>query len=393
MRKLIPSTMLILMSLPGLTSCSVADMLSSNEIIEELDEIVKIEHTGDVDRIVYMEQAKVSKWYMHNSLLGPIRTPLGWTFGRRAVITLENPGQHVRDLLAALPDQTNANIVMCGAAASRFCWLAILDLNPETQVLAVDGLADVCRQLDINPFEGDFNESLIPLDAGKEETARAGLRLFAPPENGRRRADEDLTSYQIALEQISSGPLGRTDEMFRLIDDLSALYAVEPAKEPRKWIAEALKKAISYSTYAVLLGTIKSRSRRLAELRLCAMEQIRRLGGARTVPLLLAIMTASPQELAAGLSSFTRDSLVQLRLIHYCGQLKGELANTMVRLPGREQWASPTPNQFLARTILNERAYYSKVRTPAIVALTWSLGRPRVDPDPAWVRKWLEENS
>jgi hypothetical protein len=39
---------------------------------------------------------------------------------------------------------------------------------------------------------------------------------------------------------------------------------------------------------------------------------------------------------------------------------------------------------------LNEQAYYSKLRTPALVALTWSLGQPRLDPDPEWVRRWRE---
>jgi hypothetical protein len=39
---------------------------------------------------------------------------------------------------------------------------------------------------------------------------------------------------------------------------------------------------------------------------------------------------------------------------------------------------------------LNQQAYYSKLRTPALVALTWSLQRPHLDPDPAWVGQWLD---
>jgi hypothetical protein len=35
--------------------------------------------------------------------------------------------------------------------------------------------------------------------------------------------------------------------------------------------------------------------------------------------------------------------------------------------------------------------YYSKLRTPALVALTWSLRRPRFDPDPGWVSAWRQQ--
>jgi len=141
----------------------------------------------------------------------------------------------------------------------------------------------------------------------------------------------------------------------------------------------------------VLLGTIKDRDSRWIEVRLCAMEQIRRLGGPRSVPLMLATMAASPQERVAGLSWFDPDPLIQLRLIHYCGQLSGDLSEAVVRLPGRQDWEATTPTEFLARTVLSERDYYSKLRIPAIVALSWSLGRQKIDPDPAWVRKWNEE--
>ncbi|MCK5940400.1 MAG: hypothetical protein KAI24_00410, partial [Planctomycetes bacterium] len=135
--------------------------------------------------------------------------------------------------------------------------------------------------------------------------------------------------------------------------------------------------------------SIQGRDRRLAEVRLCGMEQIRRLGGPRTVAMMLATMAASPADRKAGLTQFDSDTLVQLRLIHYCGQLGPELANEVVQLPGRQDWEAASPVEFLARTVLSERDYYSQLRTSAIVALTWCLGRERLDPDPAWVREWL----
>jgi hypothetical protein len=49
------------------------------------------------------------------------------------------------------------------------------------------------------------------------------------------------------------------------------------------------------------------------------------------------------------------------------------------------------PVDFLAQTILTEQAYYSKLRTPAMAALSLALGRPSLDPDPTWVRDWYRE--
>src|SRR5690606_6122055 len=98
----------------------------------------------------------------------------------------------------------------------------------------------------------------------------------------------------------------------------------------------------------------------------------------RTVPLMLATMAASARDRTLNLPDFDPDPLIQLRLIHYCGQLTGELAQRAVQLPGREAWEAISPTDFLATTVLSERDYYSKLRTPAIVALSWSLGRPKI---------------
>jgi hypothetical protein len=106
---------------------------------------------------------------------------------------------------------------------------------------------------------------------------------------------------------------------------------------------------------------------------------------------MLAVMAASPAQRARNEPRFDPDPLVQLRLIHYCGQLQGELATTEVTLPGRKEWDSVAPVDFLANTVLTEQMYYSKLRTPALVALTWSLRRPRFDPDPGWVSAWRQQ--
>jgi hypothetical protein len=199
-----------------------------------------------------------------------------------------------------------------------------------------------------------------------------------------------LAPYRDALQALTERPLEGWIERLLLVDTLTALYTAEHDARARPWVESALRAAISHCVGGVLLRTIQGREPGLAEVRLCALEQMRRLGGPRTVPLMLAVMAASPDERARGESRFDPDSYVQLRLIHYCGQLDAETAATVVQLPGRADWEATSPADFLASTVLTEQDYLSKLRTPAIVALAWCLRRPTIDPDPEWVRQWRE---
>ena len=373
-----------------LPSCSVAVGLTSGELLEELDEIVRVDSTDNSDRqIAYAERARVSSWYMHNALLIPVRGPAAWLFGRRTEMAIENPRQHVQELLEELPDETGSDLPVSAAAISRLGWLAELDRNAQTRIIAIDGLARISQQLSLKPFEGSASNLSTSIDLDVLSLARNGIRTSRPSARG--EASGTLEPYRIALAQISSAPLPRWDDRLMLVEDLGELLASETDARARPWLTAALEQAIQHCVRGVLLGTIKDRDSRWIEVRLCAMEQIRRLGGPRSVPLMLATMAASPQERVAGLSWFDPDPLIQLRLIHYCGQLSGDLSEAVVRLPGRQDWEATTPTEFLARTVLSERDYYSKLRIPAIVALSWSLGRQKIDPDPAWVRKWNEE--
>lgn len=395
MRRTLQATVLVLPLLAG-GGCSVADVLSSDEILEELDEIVRIDGTGEARQVVYANEAMLSRDFRRLVLLAPIRTPLAWIFGRRSMQELKNPGYHVRELLRELPDETaggwftGPDLLTCAAAMTRFGWLGELDLNATTRVRSIDGLSRVSRQLGLTPFAGAFLELTTPLDATVAERARAGLRAAGPDARGESGALTAPEAYRDALAAITSQPLASFADRLVLVEDLGVLYAQERDPAARPWVRDALRAAMSHCVRGVLLRAIQGRSRRLAEVRLCAMEQIRRLGGPRTVPLMLATMAASPAERASGAAPFDSDSLVQLRLIHYCGQLDRELSETVVRLPGRQDWEATSPVEFLARTILSEQDYYSKLRTPAIVALTWCLGRETLDPDPAWVREWID---
>jgi len=373
------------------SGCTVADNLSANEILQELDGIVRIDGTGAERRVVYVSRAEVSNWYMRAFLLLPMRGLLGWAFGRSDQQTLEHPSQHARELLRELPDEIGSDLLLCAYSCSRFGWLAELDRNPETRVMGIDGLATISGRLELDPFGGSFEEFGVPADAARVDVARNGVHAARPEVRaGQAWTMTSLEPYRTALQALTERPLEHWTARLLLVEDLTGLYADERDDRARPWVESALRAAITHCVRGVLLRTIQGRDPDLAEVRLCALEQMRRLGGPRTVPLMLAVMAASPAERARGDSRFDPDPMVQLRLIHYCGQLDAQRAATVVRLPGRADWEATSPADFLASTVLTEQDYLSKLRTPAIVALAWCLRRPTVDPDPEWVREWRE---
>ena len=211
------------------------------------------------------------------------------------------------------------------------------------------------------------------------------------PEARGAGSEWDAAAYASALGALTRRPLSQWPDRLLLVEDLFELLLLESEPEAAAAVESALRAAMGHCVEGVLLRAVEDRDPRFVEVRLCAMEQIRALAGPRGVPLLLAVMSATPAQRARFEPQFDPDPLVQLRLIHYCGQLRGEDATAEVRLPGRERWQVIAPVDFLAQTVLTEQAYYSKLRTPALVALSLSLGRASLDPDIGWVRSWYRE--
>lgn len=372
------------------TGCSVADNLSADEILTEVDGIVKIEGTAPELGIRYAERAQVSAWYMRSWMTQPLRLPLAWLFGRTGETTLENPVRHVRVLLGELPDEVGGDLLVGAKAVVRLGWIAQLEQNAHSRLVAIDGLAAVAQDLGVPLFQGDLHRFGAVADDATLAAARAGLAVGRP--DVRASGDEGtLQPYRDALARLVALPVGDGIARLTLLEEVTGLFAAENVAAMRPAVAAALRAAIAHVVEGVLVEIVQGRAPEYVDLRLCAMEQIRRLGGPRAVPLLLAVMAATPAQRARRESWYDPDSLVQLRLIQYCGQLRGELATTVLLLPGRQSFEAVAPVDFLAITILNEDAYYSKLRVPAVVALTWSLQRPRVDLDPAWVRAWREQ--
>lgn len=368
--------------------CSVADNLSFGEIVTELDGIVTIVGDGEVRSVRYAEQAWVSTWYMRQFWLVPVRWLLGPVFGYRAEDEIDNPPGHVRTLLEELPDETGGDLLACAQAATRFGWIAELDANGHSRVVGIDGLTAVATQLGLPVFRGNFEDLGRPLASDRLEAARRTIATARPDQRPGDLEPAAQTAYRAALADLTGKPLATWADRLLLVEDLVVLQRAERDAALRADTEHALRAAITHCIEGLLVRAVEGRDPRYVEVRLCAMEQIRRLAGPRGVPLLLAVMSATPTQLARFEPRFDPDPLVQLRLIHLCGQLSGDVATTEVRLPGRETGLAIAPVDFLAQTILTEQAFYSKLRTPAMAALSLSLGRPTLDPDPTWVRDW-----
>jgi hypothetical protein len=374
------------------SGCSVADNLSADEILTEVDAIVRLDGSGSGTRLRYEPEAEVSRWYTRALVMQPVRWPMIWLFGRTAPAELENPTGHVRDLLRELPDEIGSDLVLGAKAAIRCGWIAELDGNVHSRLVAIDGLAAAAIALDVPLFTGDLRRFFAPDDAAALAAARAGLQAGRPEVRSEQMAGTTaLTPYADALQRLTAAPLADGIARLQLLEEMTALYVAERDAAIRPRVGDAVRGALRHVLEGALMRIVVDRAQDQVDLRLCAMERIRGLGGPRTVPLLLAAMAATPAQKARGESLFDPDWLVQLRLIHYCGQLRGELATTTVQLPGRQGFELVAPVDFLAVTILTQDDYYSKLRTPALAALTWSLQRPRLDPDIAWVREWHEQ--
>lgn len=372
-----------------LASCSVADNLSFDEIVTELDGIVSIHQDQPEQQLVYAERAEVSTWYVRQWWLWPLRPVLGPVFGWRAPAKLPNASEHVRALLAELPDETGGDLLPCALAAVRMAWIAELATNGSSRIVALDGLAAMAEQLHLELFGDPSALDGVAPDADHLLAARAGVQVGRPEVRGKEPWDDArLTAYSRSLAGLVEKPLADWAQRISLVEDLIQLRQQETDARALPATDEALRAAIGHCVTGAIVREVRSRDPGRVEVRLGAMQRMRQLGGPGAVPLLLSLMAASPAELGRGEPRYDADPLIQLRLIQYCGQLRGELATHSVKLPGRADWEALAPVDFLAQTILNEQTYYSPLRVPATIALSLALERNAIEHDQNWVRAW-----
>ena len=381
---------LLLLAVPSLVGCSVADNLSGPEILQEIDGIVRVRGRGSERTIEYASEADVSAWYTRFWLFQPVLPLFTIPFGSTSREILPNPAQHVRDLLGELPDEVGADLELAALSCTRLGWIALLENNGYDRLLALDAMAAVLAALDLEVFPDRLEELTLSAEPVSVARAMAAFDLGRPRPASERTTGPERVAYLAALGTLVERPLPAGWRRLELAEELTDAWRAETDAELRAATEVALRRSLAHVFVGSLLRALDGRSPETLELRLCAMEHVRRFAGPRGTHLLLAYMAATPEQVRANAPRYDPDPLVRLRLVHYCGQLRGELADFALRLPNREVWEAVSPREFLATLILQEDQLYSKLRLPALVALTWSLGRPRLDPDTTWVQQWVD---
>lgn len=377
----------------SLWGCTAADNLNYTEITTELDGIAAFVGSGPSRQVQYAERAPVAAWYMRSPLTWPLRWPLGLVFGARHEGELENAAGHVRELLVELPDEAAGDLVASSDAFVRLSMFAEVDPGVATQITAMDCLGQLAVRLQLPMFAGAMDSFGLQADPARLAAARAAIRLGRPEQRTPQAWDEArVANYREALATLVERPLPGWPDRLALVGELATLWRLETDRGLQAQVGIVLRTAIAQSFELLLLRKVQGQQGELADVRLAAMQGIRSLGGPRTVPLLLAFMAAPANEVRAGSTRrFDPDPLVQLRLIHLCGQLRGELALQALRLPNRDAWEPIAPAEFLAMTVLNEQDYFSTLRIPALAALALSLGLPRITYEVDWVAQWLKD--
>lgn len=393
-------------------SCSVAANLTADELLNEVDKIVRVEGLAPDHRIEYLDRAETASlgrrmfwfglWFAvevarlllddddddENSSNELDESSRGASLRVASVRTLDAPVGHVRELLEELPDEVGSDLRFAGLAGSRFGWIGHYDVHPLSRIVAFDGLAAVASAIDVPLFQGNLER--LRFDAPPAELVAAGKAVRAGRPQRRQVQELDpaaRAAYIAALPKCAAAALARADERIALVEVLTEACIAEQDPAVLAAAEAALRGAYQHLVERLLLDVVRGRGDDV-EVRLCAMDVVRRAGGVAAVPLLLSVMAANPDQMAAGEPLYDGDASIRLRLVHYCGQLRFPSGDAVLRLAGRDGVVPLAPTDFLAVTALNESAYTSKLRIPALTALSWSLGRPKVDLDLAWVREW-----
>jgi hypothetical protein len=252
-------------------SCSVADNLSYGQIVDELDGIVRIEGAGADRRIAYADRAATSAWYMRWFLLVPIRPVLGFLFGDKQEGPIENPAGHVRELIRELPDETGGDLLACANAATRLAWIAEVEGNGQSRIVAIDGPGQRRAAAADRPVRRSAGTHRRASRLGEVRLGARDHRGRSPEARGATPWDDQrLQPYVDAFAVVVANPLEDWVQRLRLLEKLIELYRDE--RDPRviPAAASALRIALAHCVRGVLLAHDpgpRSAARRVAALR------------------------------------------------------------------------------------------------------------------------------
>lgn len=373
--------------------CSVANMTHA-EVLRELDSFVRVEGTPPQRQMVYLDQGEVMPWYMRFTLFYPLRPLLRVVPGGAPAPTeLANPPGHARELMHVIGHKAGAGLLRCADTTLRLVPVVELDGSTLNRIAALRAVETMTIALDLSVACDLTEADAWPTTSPREAEWIAAFRAGRPAARALAQADWDpqaARTYREALLGLSARPMAQSAQRLALVAELADALREETESELREPTAAALRGALHHCLRWTVIDAMAGQSPALVELRLLAASILHRQGGVDSVPMVLALMAATAEQVRDGMPRFDPDPYVRRRLIHLCGQLDARRAAVSVRLPRMAAWEPIAPIDFLAEVILKEDPYYSGLRTVAQEALCRCLGRP-IDYDLEWVRVWYAE--
>jgi hypothetical protein len=383
-----------------IAACSVSN-LTYGMVVRDLDSAVVVEGTGPDQRLIYRtgveSTAGIARW----TLLLPLRPILFWTFGERVDRELENPSSYVRELIGVVGQKAGSNLLRCADTAQRLVRVAELDPAPLNRIVALDSIAAIAKVVGVDLLTGLVERGLQlepPADGAQALERFTSMRPAQRTPPGGPLSEDERALYGAALGVLSARPLPHWSQRLALVADLSNAVRDEQQPDMRVAAQAALRSALHHALQWAVIDAAAGRNVELIEVRIRAIEELHRSGGSDSVPVLLAMLAASPEQIAAGEPTFEDNDALRLRLVHLCGQLDPDRAVQICTFPGREAWQRIAPAEFLVRMALDGDPYYSPVAMPAREALAHCLrrehARPAEDLDfggEDWIRVWWSE--
>lgn len=326
----------------------------------------------------YREEAERLPWPIRQLEGTPLYTILtkAVTIGTTRV-PVENPAGFARERLRVLVARADS-LDRMGVAANRLLWVLDRDPHPFNQVVAIDGLVGILRELGADPLR----VPAVDPQRTPPESVTAWIETLEKLWPTRRPpgplASDRRREFLGALQRLTERPLPSARERRALAGALAAAAVRESDPELREHVRDALRRAIVFGAAQGVVGALAAPH---GDVREAAVRGLHRAGGPRAVPFLLARL-AKPR--GAGAKDTNRyDDARQVRrsLVLICGQIRPPLALRSFR-------GGPFPAEFLYDTAMSDPD--PGLRRVALEALAWSLGR-RVDFDPAWAQEWWRE--
>ena len=285
---------------------------------------------------------------------------------------LENPSGFARERIIDLVDFARDDPRIAGRVAPRLLYVAIADPSALNRLEAVEGMADLLRDLDADVL------SRVMFDVA-EARARSDLldTLATLVPAGRQQPQLEAgprARYVEILSAVASGPFVSPIDDIRAVYLLSAAERAETDAELAGATLDALRNTMANGLSRTLVGMLRSPDVRQRE---AAARNLYQIAGAGALPMILSALSLSD----GGAYRYPLGASERRALLRLCSQTGGEVLFTRFA-------DGPRPIEFVYDTAARDEE--PGLRLLALETMARCLGRS-VSFDPRWADEWWRE--